>query len=471
MAAVPQRIGKYQVSEVLGKGAMGVVYKAFDPSIDRVVAIKTVHKELLGDTHAVDSIAARFRNEAKAVGRIAHSGVVTIYEFGEDENNAFIVMEFVQGRNLDQILEGTPTLELSQLVNIMDQLLTALAAAHEQGVWHRDIKPGNLIITASGQVKLTDFGIARIQNAALTQVSSMIGTPGYMAPEQYMGEGIDHRSDLFACGVLLYRMLASKPPFAGSPEVVMYKVLNEQLPSPSKVSQRPPAYDAIVARAMAKHPEDRFASAHEMRQALLDIPSASVGAGRIGSDDDTVIVPQAYWAKMVEAASRQPAIDAGVPRGSSAAAKAGSWDPQELNRLERALASHVGPMAKLMVRQAASDCSDLRTLAVTLSGHIPEDAKRQQFVSAAVGGSQAKPMPSLAGQSSGSSAQTGTLSDDFKARALQVLTRQVGTIARVFAKRAADQSGGDKLRFIQLLVEGVDEGDRAALQRNLSALG
>src|SRR5471030_959412 len=187
---IPERIGKYAISEVLGKGSMGTVYKGFDPHIHRPVAIKVIHKELLGDSSAQDSVAARFRNEAQAVGRILHPGVVAIYEFGEDETTAFIAMEFVQGRNVDDVIAATPMLPQDLVLRIMDQLLDALSFAHAHGVWHRDVKPANLILTASGQVKLTDFCIARIADANLTQVSSAIGTPSYMAPEQFTGKGV-----------------------------------------------------------------------------------------------------------------------------------------------------------------------------------------------------------------------------------------------------------------------------------------
>ena len=253
MAPVPARIGKYEVTQVLGQGSMGVVYKALDPHIQRPVAIKVVHKALLGDSAEGQAIAARFLNEAKAVGRIAHPGVVAIYEFGEDAETAYIAMEFVQGRNLDEILGETPVPPAGQTLQVMDQLLDALAHAHAQGVWHRDVKPANILVTHGGQVKLTDFGIARLADASLTQVSSMIGTPSYMAPEQFMGEGIDHRADLFACGVLLYRLLTGKRPFRGSSEVVMYKILHEEAPPPSVFTGGAswPAFDAVVARAMA----------------------------------------------------------------------------------------------------------------------------------------------------------------------------------------------------------------------------
>ncbi|HEX7640415.1 MAG TPA: serine/threonine-protein kinase, partial [Burkholderiaceae bacterium] len=295
MAPVPARIGKYEVTQVLGQGSMGVVYKALDPHIQRPVAIKVVHKALLGDSAEGQAIAARFLNEAKAVGRIAHPGVVAIYEFGEDAETAYIAMEFVQGRNLDEILGETPVPPAGQTLQVMDQLLDALAHAHAQGVWHRDVKPANILVTHGGQVKLTDFGIARLADASLTQVSSMIGTPSYMAPEQFMGEGIDHRADLFACGVLLYRLLTGKRPFRGSSEVVMYKILHEEAPPPSVFTGGAswPAFDAVVARAMAKKASERYPDAEAMRQALRVIAQGRTGLPGAGGAQATnvIVVP------------------------------------------------------------------------------------------------------------------------------------------------------------------------------------
>jgi serine/threonine protein kinase len=304
-AHIPERIGKYPISAVLGHGAMGVVYKGFDPHIHRPVAIKTIHKDLLGDEAVHASIAARFRNEAQAVGRLQHPGIVAIYEFGEDDATAYIAMEFVEGKNLDQVLAATPVLPEAQVRRIMDQLLDALECAHRAGVWHRDIKPANLILTAAGQVKLTDFGIARIENIGLTQVASMIGTPGYMAPEQYIGEGIDHRADLFAAGVLLYRLLTGVQPFSGAAETVMYKIMNEQPKPPSEVSGGglSGVYDALMLKALAKGAENRFQSAQAFRQALLASATHPQAAYPGGANDATVIVPQSHWVRAVEAAA------------------------------------------------------------------------------------------------------------------------------------------------------------------------
>ena len=480
---VPDKIGKYIISSVLGRGAMGVVYKGFDPHIQRLVAIKTVHKSLLGDDGEIDSIAARFHNEAKAVGRIAHPGIVAIYELGQDESTAFIAMEFVNGRNLEQVLAGTPMLPEAQVLSIMNQLLDALDCAHRNGVWHRDIKPANLLLTADGQLKLTDFGIARIENAGLTQVSSVIGTPGYMAPEQYIGDDVDHRADLFAVGVLLYHLLAGRAPFTGRPDQVMYQVLNEDAPPPSSVASpaRHEAYDSVVSQAMARQLDQRFASAAAFREALAAAARLSDGS----DGNATVLVEKAQWLHTITRAKQsQPAPKSQGGQGSVADQSNPShpvypsqWDAPTLSRIERSLASYVGPMAKFMVRDAARSCNDLYTLTSALALHIGEGQKRQQFMHEANPSSQATPLartvalplaPTLVAPTAASSRPDVPLSDDIKAHATQVLTRQLGPIAKILIKRAAERAHG-RAQFLDLLLEACPQNDqtvlRAALER------
>ena len=492
---IPERIGKYTISAVLGRGSMGTVYKAFDPHIHRPVAIKTIHRELLGDSGAADSIAARFRNEAKAVGRIQHPGVVAIYDFGEDGDVTFIAMEFVDGRTLDDILAVPQMLSEANVLAVMDQLLEALSVAHAQGVWHRDIKPANLIVTKAGQVKLTDFGIARLEDANLTQVSSMIGTPAYMAPEQFTGKGIDHRADLFACGVLLYRMLTGRRAFTGATQEVMYKILNEDPPPPSVVTKglRPAAYDAIVARAIAKNPADRYADAQAMRAALQATSRAPAGPGakatvilpipRDGEQPATTsaVSPSVASPSATVPPRRDPlASGASASNASGTGVAVGSWDPAELQRLERALATHVGPMARVMVRDAARTHHDATSLATAVARHIPEEGKRQQFIDLARGGSQVTPVGSP--MSSGAKphsqatpipapAALDPLTEDFKAHVGQIVTRKMGPIARVMVKRAGEAAGGSKERFVQLLLDALPEADRWTVQGEINKLG
>ena len=512
---LPERIGKYTISAVLGRGSMGTVYKGFDPHIHRPVAIKTIHRELLGDSQAADSIAARFRNEAKAVGRIQHPGVVAIYDFGEDGDVTFIAMEFVDGRTLDDILSVPQMLSEANVLAVMDQLLEALSVAHAQGVWHRDIKPANLIVTRQGQVKLTDFGIARLEDANLTQVSSMIGTPAYMAPEQFTGKGIDHRADLFACGVLLYRMLTGRRAFTGATQEVMYKILNEHPPAPSVVTKglRPAAYDAVVARAIAKDPADRYPDAVAMRAALqalsrapaapgakatviLPIPHDGGLPGTTSAVSPSVAAPNTVPPRRDPLASHASASNASHPGSPSHASHAshtshsghsgaglniGSWDPAELQRLERALATHVGPMARVMVRDAARTHHDATSLATAVAHNIPEEARRQQFLDQARGSSRVTPVGSP--MASGATPVThhpahvtaapagAALTEDFKTHVAQVVTRKMGPIARVMVKRAADAAGGSQERFVQLLLEALPEADRWAVQGEINKRG
>jgi len=480
----PQRLGKYPITGVLGEGAMGVVYKGFDPGIQRPVAIKTIRKQLIDEEEGA-SFAARFRNEAQAVGRLSHPGIVAIYEYGEDADTTYIAMEFVEGKNLSQILASTPLLLEADILRVMDQLLDALDCAHRHGVWHRDIKPANLIITARGQVKVTDFGIARIESLALTQVTSVIGTPGYMAPEQYIGAKLDHRVDLFAAGVILYRMLAGRPPFTGTPETVMYKIINEDPPPPSSVvpadHARPTLYDAIVAKALAKSPANRFASAAEFRQALKQ------GAAAAGTSFEATLLtpsPAVSAAPQAPAPPHAPTTFAAtqpltVNTGGSgskttggtllSASQISGWDVSTLAPLEAALATFIGPVAKVMVRQAARTCPDMASLTAHVAEQISDPKERERFLSRVAGlrthATAVAAGPAVA--TTPSAARPVALSPAVVEQATKVLTAHMGPIARIIVKKAAGQAQSND-HFYQLLVEQVNEGpDRARVLTEL----
>jgi tRNA A-37 threonylcarbamoyl transferase component Bud32 len=262
------KLGKFQIRRELGRGAMGVVYEGYDPMIERVVALKTIRAENLQGEDAADQLA-RFRREAQAAGRLTHPNIVAIYDFGEDDGTTFIAMEFVKGRELRDILERGERLPMAEIVRIMDQLLEALAHAHRNGVVHRDIKPANIIILADGTAKVADFGIARVEASNLTQVGTVMGTPSYMSPEQFMGQTVDGRSDLFSAGVILYQLLTGEKPFTGSVTTIMHKVLQEQPLAPSTLNvQVPRAFDDVIRRALAKRPDERYATAREFAEAI-----------------------------------------------------------------------------------------------------------------------------------------------------------------------------------------------------------
>jgi serine/threonine protein kinase len=209
---------------------MGVVYKGFDPHIERTVAIKTIRKDALADKD-MEPLLARFKREAQAAGRLTHPGIVTVYEYGDDGDSAYIAMEYVHGRELKDFLDNNERFPLETIINIITQLLDALSYSHSQGVVHRDIKPGNILVLQDGRIKVTDFGIARIESSTLTQFGDVIGTPSYMSPEQFGGQQVDKRSDLFSAGVILYHLITGEKPFPGnSMTTIMHRVINTDPP-------------------------------------------------------------------------------------------------------------------------------------------------------------------------------------------------------------------------------------------------
>ncbi|SIR20100.1 MULTISPECIES: serine/threonine-protein kinase [Acidiphilium] len=266
----PATLGKYDVVRPLGRGAMGVVFEGFDPIITRRVAIKTVRLDRIDETEGAEDLL-RFKREAQAAGRLTHPNIVGVYDYGETDALAYIVMEFVEGDTLKFLLDRGDRFTPADAVAMMESLLAGIAYSHDNGVIHRDIKPANVMITRDGRVKLADFGVARIESSSLTQAGTMIGTPSYMSPEQFMGQTIDSRTDIYSAGVLLYQLLTGEKPFEGSVTAIMHKVLNTEPPPPSALSVSvAPALDAVVRRAMAKRPEDRFAGARDFAQALRD---------------------------------------------------------------------------------------------------------------------------------------------------------------------------------------------------------
>src|SRR5438105_6179092 len=265
-AMTPQQFGRYKVVGSLGMGAMGCVYEGFDPHIERRVAIKTIRLEQLTPDMEAE-FEARFRSEVRAAGRLHHPNIVALHDAGRDQGVAYTVMELVEGQDLKRHLDGGAVYSIDAALRLAQQLLSALAAAHAQGVIHRDVKPANVMLTASGQVKLTDFGVARVLDSGdATRTRGMIvGTVKYASPEQLSGLPLDGRSDLFSVGVLLYRLLARHHPFDGPNELaIMQKVLTENPPPPSASNPSVSAgLDAVVLKALAKTPDARHKSAAE----------------------------------------------------------------------------------------------------------------------------------------------------------------------------------------------------------------
>ncbi len=265
------KLGRYKINGVLGKGAMGLVYDGVDPTLNRRVAIKTIQTTNLDEATA-KHYAMRFKREVRAVAKVSHPNIVQVYDFGTEGDLAYIVMEYIQGKELKDAFDANNRFDLATIFRIIDQLLGALERAHDAGVIHRDIKPANVMLDAKGNVKLADFGVARVTDpdaeGEKTRVGTVIGTPSYMSPEQTQGQPIDNRTDLFSIGVMFYQLLTGKKPFEGTGFALQKKIIQDDPVWPSQLIEVPPTFDRVVSRALAKEPADRYPSAKKFAEDL-----------------------------------------------------------------------------------------------------------------------------------------------------------------------------------------------------------
>jgi eukaryotic-like serine/threonine-protein kinase len=478
---LPTRIGPYPIRAVIGAGSMGVVYLGHDPAIDRPVAVKTIRRHLLEPTGGQEGAAARFRVEARAAGRLNHPGIVSVHQLGEDADCAYIVMEYVRGHSLADYLRSPERLTKGEVLCLMYQLLDALHYAHESGVVHRDIKPANLIVDRKGRLKITDFGIARTDTSQATRGDTLVGSPGYMAPEQYTGGPFDRRVDVFSAGVLLYEMLAGKRPFLGSDESIMYQIVYSK--HQSLVLHSGDASlagcEPVLDKALAKAPGQRYATALEFLEAL------KFGAG--GTAAEQLVPDRLLPFKAPQILGAAPAVTGSSPSRPASAPNAvdttGSggplsepvptgWDETELVSLERELTRQIGPIAKVLVRRAARGQVDVTVVRQLVAASIIDPDARQRFL-AHGGAAAAAPLPRTGPPSGFGESLSAVPTDETRLipldleKATAVLRSYIGPIAGVLVKQCADKTATRERFVARILEQMVDHVDAKTLEAEL----
>ena len=277
-----KKLGRYQITGVLGKGAMGQVYKGIDPAINRPIALKTIRLDFLSDPNEMIELKERLHREAHAAGKLSHPNIVTIYDVGSEGDLQYIAMEYLEGRTLESMIKRKVKFNYRIIAQIIVQICAALDYAHQQGIVHRDIKPANIMILSDYRVKVMDFGIARVDSNSMTKTGIAMGTPNYISPEQLKGQNVDSRADLFSLGVVMYELLLGKRPFKGENITsLIYSIINSEPEKPSQVNpQVPLLFDHVIGRALKKKPQDRYQRATEIVSDLADFVESFSGRRR-----------------------------------------------------------------------------------------------------------------------------------------------------------------------------------------------
>jgi len=436
-----RQLGRYRIAEVIGASALATVYKATDPEPERTIALKILRKQGI-DPRATALAVAKFKNQLLAAERLAHPGIADVYEQGEDEELAYLAMEYLAGRGLRDFLTLRLRLGLKDTMSIMGQLLAALDFAHANGVVHRDVRPANIIMLLSGRLKLADFGVALIDGFDLAQAGPAAGSPAYMSPEQHSGLDADRRSDIFSCGVVLYELLTGSRPFDGPPETVGEKICSTPFRPASELNPKgsPATLDAVIARALAKRPEERFPTARDFAAALES-------AFKEGSDAHH---------ESEHAASITVRSDATVAISSSLRLQV-----EDLRAIETLLTAHVGPMAKLLLKQSARTAGGGPALVSALAKFIPNEAGRTAFVAAAMERISVAAPPERAEEGPTVRFSRNLLDPAQVDTAAKRLARYLGPIAKVIAKKTPGRPSDLKAYYHQLAENILDETDRA----------
>jgi len=357
------KIGKYQILETIGKGAMGEVFKARDEVIDRIVAIKVIHPHFVGEDIWED-LQARFQQEAKAAARCLHPNIVAVFDFGQLEETSYLVMEYIKGDDLKDILDENGRFSLDQAIGIICEVLNGLTFAHDNGVVHRDIKPANIIKLNNGQIKIADFGIARLDSSELTNVGDMVGTPIYMSPEALRGDTVDARSDLYAVALVLLELITGSKPTAGFVDI---ESITEQLGGSSVDEQHHQYFIDVFTKALHRKPAFRFQSAtaflKKLKEFLVETQALKNNVDH-SEDEYRTMIQSSPLLKSREVMIGEQSLP----------------DKNLLDKLEHSLASYIGPLSSVLVRRATLTSISTKQMINELSQHISDDNERSEFI-------------------------------------------------------------------------------------------
>jgi eukaryotic-like serine/threonine-protein kinase len=445
-------VSRYRIEQWLASGAIGEVYRAYDPLIGRPVALKIIRRELIGGSGA-EQWLERFKREARAAGQRFHPNIVTMLDCGDESGLPFLVMEFVDGPSLAGLLKTSGPLPPERATAIVAQVLSGLGLAHESGIIHRDIKPSNILVPANGPVKIADFGIARTDSSDLTVVGDVLGTPAYVAPEQLRGEPVDNRSDLFAVAVVLFEALTGVKPFRAKTLAESISLIESRGPEDICALNPlvPRALKQVIDRALAFDPARRFASASEFSQAIA-------GA--------TALAPTDTCGGRAAATPH--------PSGAAEVAERRVWDAALLHRLERELATLVGPLASLAVRESSRATSDVGTLLESLAHYIDNERDRRQFLQTGKGltawmPDQTGSSPSIRSTGGATPPAAGSASLPPLAEIEESLTRIIGPIAKIVVKEHLRNFATLPQLYQALAADIPSERDRAAFLESLKS--
>ena len=451
----PSSIGRYRIKRWLASGAMGNIYEAHDPLIERPVALKILRRELLERGDA-DGWLQRFRHEARAAGSLLHPNIVTLLDYGEQDGVPFLAMEYVEGESLDQLLKRAGRLAYQDAVRITTQVLSALDFAHANAVVHRDIKPSNILLTKAGMAKVADFGIAHIEASDLTSEGDVLGTPSYMAPEQLLGKAVDHRADQFAAGAVFFELLTGTKPFHG--KSLGESMLNMEKRGPADICalapEVSPRLKKVIEQALAYEPEGRHPSVAAFQRAIAETGNAvRQSADHPIRPEETVVAPPV----------------APPPSRGNLPVEPAPLAVEVLAEVERDLATYIGPIARSAVRRAARSTVDLGALYQTLAGYIEGQGDRDSFISAGQRrtlGSGRPQATSGSGTSSGQGRENWPtavipIAPDALSRLEMDLTRYIGPIASVVMRKLLSKSLSLPDFYRDLAAYIPDERDRS----------